>query len=71
VSVVVSASAETLTVVVADDGIGIGDATRRSGLRNGVERAEQYGGRLEIESGARGTRLTWSVPLGSGEGTSA
>ncbi|MGO4103686.1 sensor histidine kinase [Leifsonia sp. YAF41] len=62
-SIVVSVSLDTLTVVVEDDGIGIGDATRRSGLQNGAMRAEQYGGGLEITSGETGTRLTWSIPL--------
>ncbi len=62
-SIVISASFDTLTVVVEDDGIGIGRATRRSGLQNGAERAEQYGGTLVIESGAEGTRLCWSVPI--------
>ena len=62
-SIVVSASLDSLTVVVEDDGVGIGDATRRSGLQNGADRAELHGGTLEIESGNGGTRLTWSVPL--------
>ncbi|MET0725144.1 MAG: GAF domain-containing protein [Leifsonia sp.] len=52
-----------LTVTIADDGVGMGDTMRRSGLRNGEERARRHGGTLRIESGERGTRLIWSVPL--------
>lgn len=51
-------------LVVADDGNGLGDTTRRSGLKNVAERAEALGGRFELgpaEDG--GTRLRWAVPL--------
>ncbi|GAA1448896.1 GAF domain-containing sensor histidine kinase [Leifsonia poae] len=62
-AVMVDATAGEVMVVIEDDGVGIGDATRRSGLRNGAERAERHGGTLEIDSDSHGTRLTWSVPL--------
>jgi signal transduction histidine kinase len=58
-----------LTVTVADDGIGLPDQGRRSGLRNLAERAAQRGGQMTSaprEGG--GTRLVWKVPLSSAEG---
>jgi signal transduction histidine kinase len=56
-----------LTVQVTDDGTGIGDGGRRSGLRNLAGRAEKLGGELRLEPadpGAPrpGTRLEWRVP---------
>ncbi|MFJ4474153.1 sensor histidine kinase [Streptomyces xanthochromogenes] len=53
-----------LTVVVGDDGVGLGETARRSGLRNLVERAERLGGELSVSpsAGDRGTRLVWRVP---------
>lgn len=51
-------------LIVADDGLGLGDVTRRSGLKNVAERAEALGGQFELgpaEDG--GTRLRWAVPL--------
>ncbi|MEZ0075248.1 GAF domain-containing protein [Planotetraspora sp. GP83] len=53
-----------LTLIVADNGVGIPEKGRRSGLRNLEERAERLGGSFELtspESG--GTWLRWSVPL--------
>ncbi|MFI5820160.1 GAF domain-containing protein [Streptomyces rishiriensis] len=48
---------------VTDNGTGIPDDGRRSGLRNMAERAEQLGGRLELGSPqGGGTTLTWCVP---------
>ncbi|WP_133916809.1 sensor histidine kinase [Streptomyces sp. NBC_00582] len=49
---------------VTDNGVGIPDGGRRSGLRNMAERAEQLGGRLELgtpEGG--GSALVWRVPV--------
>ncbi|MFY9933817.1 MAG: GAF domain-containing protein [Streptosporangiaceae bacterium] len=56
-----------LAVQVTDDGIGIADETKRSGLRNLARRAERLGGELRLsaaDSGAAkpGTRLEWRVP---------
>jgi signal transduction histidine kinase len=53
-----------LSLTVQDDGVGLGDSTRRSGLANLHQRAAKLGGSLAVEvpSGG-GTRLCWSVPL--------
>ncbi|MEV7414542.1 GAF domain-containing protein [Streptomyces sp. NPDC089919] len=54
-----------LTVTVTDDGVGMPEGGRRSGLRNLHERAERLGGRMTVTArdGRRGTRLEWQVPL--------
>ena len=53
-----------LIVTVSDDGTGMRDSTRRSGLSNLAERARQLGGTLELgPAGDTGTRLRWQVPL--------
>jgi len=54
-----------LSVRVADDGVGLGAAGRRSGLANLQARARELGGTLVLEPGpAAGLVLTWSVPFG-------
>ncbi len=54
-----------LQVTIADDGIGLPDSPRRSGLANLRDRAGRRAGRLEIDApDPGGTRLTWTVPLG-------
>jgi signal transduction histidine kinase len=65
VDVRVHATVSELVVVVADDGIGLGDSDRRSGLGNLRARAADRSGTFEAAPGAdgRGTRVTWSVPL--------
>ncbi|NUK23148.1 sensor histidine kinase [Streptomyces lunaelactis] len=58
------AQSGTLTVTVLDDGAGIAEDGRRSGLRNLAERAERLGGELSVVHAASGgTRLEWRVPL--------
>lgn len=57
-------------LTVADDGRGLGEGGRRSGLRNLERRAEELGGRALYgpgigESGA-GTSMIWEVPLSGG-----
>ncbi|MEV0584513.1 GAF domain-containing protein [Nonomuraea sp. NPDC050310] len=53
-----------LTLVVEDDGVGIGESGRRSGLRNLEDRAAQLGGAVDLESvSGGGTRIRWHVPL--------
>ncbi len=53
-----------LTVQVTDDGIGIAEGGRRSGLRNLQTRAEKLGGEFRLAPGpdGTGTELTWRVP---------
>jgi signal transduction histidine kinase len=58
-----------LTVQVIDDGTGIPDGGRRSGLRNLASRAEKLGGELLLgpadpDAPSPGTRLEWRVPRG-------
>jgi signal transduction histidine kinase len=55
----------SLTVRVADDGVGIPADGRRSGLRNLRVRAEKLGGELRLQAGhadGTGTELVWRVP---------
>ncbi|WP_203882116.1 sensor histidine kinase [Planotetraspora kaengkrachanensis] len=53
-----------LTLTVQDDGVGIPDGGRRSGLRNLEERARRLGGSFEVaRAEPRGTRLLWRVPI--------
>jgi len=56
-----------LTVQVTDNGDGLPEGGRRSGLHNLASRAEKLGGELRIEPAdpgapAPGTRLEWRVP---------
>jgi signal transduction histidine kinase len=58
-----------LVLEVTDDGTGLPDGVRRSGLANLAERAELRGGAFDASRQTDGgTRLRWSVPLG-GAGT--
>ncbi len=58
-----TARPDRVVLDVRDDGVGIGDATRRSGLANMRRRAEHHGGSLTVEPRRpTGTRLIWSVP---------
>jgi signal transduction histidine kinase len=57
-------AAGTLTVLVRDNGRGITETGRRSGLANIADRAAELGGELRlsaVESG--GTELEWKVPV--------
>jgi signal transduction histidine kinase len=58
----VTATPAELTVDVTDDGVGIGDSRRRSGLANLARRAERYGGSLTLPD-HEGTHLRWTIPL--------
>ncbi len=53
-----------LTLRVSDDGIGVPEGGRRSGLRNLQTRAEKLGGEFRLGPGpsGTGTTLTWRVP---------
>ena len=53
-----------LAVTVTDNGIGLGNSTRRSGLENLQRRAERYGGDFSVGNAPEGgLRLQWSIPL--------
>ncbi len=67
----VTVAADALSLEVVDDGVGLGEITRRSGLDNMRVRAEQYGGTLEVgpapaehtTPNREGTHLRWTIPL--------
>jgi len=64
VSVVAAVRDGRFVLTVTDNGTGIGEVTRTSGLANMRMRAEELGGELTLAPGdPRGTVLTWSVPL--------
>lgn len=63
VDVTVQAGSELL-LRVADNGVGMGVTTRRSGLANLAKRAAGLGGTLEVNSpDGEGTTLVWRVPV--------
>ncbi|MER5199958.1 sensor histidine kinase [Streptomyces sp. NPDC002755] len=61
--VLLATDGREIRLSVTDNGVGIPADGRRSGLRNMAERAEQLGGRLDLEKPeAGGARLVWRVP---------
>ncbi|MEU8511706.1 GAF domain-containing sensor histidine kinase [Kitasatospora sp. NPDC048722] len=66
VEVTLRAVAGRVSLTVVDDGTGLPEGGRRSGLRNLAERAERVGGTFEASTAeGGGTRLVWSAPLAS------
>jgi signal transduction histidine kinase len=68
VEITVVAAQHTLTISVADDGVGVRpdvDQSGGQGLRNMRDRAERLGGTFRILSGSnnRGTVIEWILPL--------
>ena len=71
VDVDVTTTTTKLSMAVTDDGVGISDNGRSSGLANLRQRAEQHGGSLTLARGVperthptnEGTRLLWTIPL--------
>ena len=61
----IHATTNRLTVTISDDGVGIGEAVRRSGLDNMRERAESRNGSMVIAEvpDLGGTTLVWTVPI--------
>ena len=60
----VQADKQRLDLTVIDNGIGLGQSTRRSGLANLNWRAERHGGFLDVgDSPEGGLRLQWSIPI--------
>ena len=63
-TVEVEATSTRFTVVVRDDGVGVGPGTVESGLGNVRARAAEHGGAVELSPGEpRGTVLRWWVPV--------
>lgn len=59
-------------LVISDNGGGITDTSRRSGLANLEERAIARGGSFVVNTGPEGTSVDWSVPIdGLDDGTDA
>ena len=67
VDILVEASPSVLLLVVTDDGVGMTESGRRSGLANIQSRAQALGGSSSIDlvDQAGGTRLSWRVPIAS------
>ena len=71
VDVDVTTTTTELSMEVTDDGVGISDTGRSSGLANLRHRAERHGGSLTLARGVpertqptnQGTRLRWTIPL--------
>jgi signal transduction histidine kinase len=65
VQLTVHATTSQLTVTVSDDGRGMGDSERRSGLDNMRRRAEDRDGSMALAEipDLGGTTLVWSVPI--------
>ena len=54
---------DDVVLTVRDNGLGLVDTTRESGLANMDHRARRHGGRLTLDSGqGRGTEVRWQVP---------
>ncbi len=70
VEVAVDGAGRSLTLTVADDGVGIPDEPgRRSGLVNLGERAARWRGRCSVgRGGERGTTLVWTADLNGAGG---
>ncbi|WP_032759004.1 sensor histidine kinase, partial [Streptomyces sp. NRRL F-3273] len=63
VDVHLTATADRTTLTVTDDGVGIPEDARFSGIGNMRDRARMAGGELRIGTPpGGGTRLTWSAP---------
>jgi signal transduction histidine kinase len=61
--IVVQADAGEVVLQVTDDGVGLPEHPRESGLRNARRRAKALGGTMELTALDPGTRFVWRVPL--------
>ncbi|MGP3948987.1 GAF domain-containing protein [Streptomyces sp. 7N604] len=65
VEVILQATTKEVALTVTDNGVGIPAEGRRSGLRNIAKRAEELGGKLDLQRPDEGgTRLVWTAPRG-------
>lgn len=65
VEIILQATAKEVVLTVADDGVGVPEGGRRSGLANLDQRAQELGGSFEVQaSEGGGTRLVWRALLG-------
>ncbi|GGX38866.1 histidine kinase [Streptomyces chryseus] len=63
VDVILQTDGSQVVLTVADNGVGIGGGSRRSGLRNLSDRAERCGGTIKLSSpDGGGTLLVWRAP---------
>ncbi len=64
VDVALEVSTSQLCLSVTDNGVGLGETTRRSGLANLTARAARRGGTLTVHSSPdEGTQLQWQIAL--------
>jgi signal transduction histidine kinase len=62
--ITVGVSESDVVLEVSDDGVGVGNSVRRSGLINLAERARQHGGNFVVRSApGRGTHVVWTASL--------
>jgi signal transduction histidine kinase len=66
VEISLTASSERIELRVADDGSGLGETDRRSGLANLAARAHQRSGTFSVgaQADGSGTVLLWTSPIG-------
>lgn len=68
IEVSVDVNVENVTLIIDDDGVGLGTPEHRSGLANMDQRAALLHGTLELEStSGSGTRLIWRIPTGDAQ----
>jgi signal transduction histidine kinase len=67
-SVSLSVADRLVLLEIVDDGRGMGESGRRSGIANLERRAELRGGVCTIDSSEGGTRVRWHVPYDLAEG---
>lgn len=62
--VTIALDGDSLSIEVADDGRGMSDSSRRSGLANLRARAARHHGRLVVDTGRLGgTSVMWRIPI--------
>ncbi len=65
IDIYVEVTVDKTQVIIEDDGVGVGEPERRSGLLNMAQRAKILHGTFVLENTPNnGTRLVWCVPTG-------